>query len=366
MSDELFPDINFDEMNELDICEEILCPLLRHLGYRTGTENNILRERQIELRYPHIFLWWENPKKDPKFAGIPNYICEVRGYGRWMIEAKPPTQEIGQHDIEQAHSYSVHSEIRAPVFVVSNGRRFLILEANRGPNDAPLVDLGYEDLPGSLQLLEGILAPDSIRKRYSITPVDVGKPLAQGLGSFAKITGGTVRYDNVADLMDEVPPGIEIPDYANIQNLVGVNFYVAGNDCMRDENNGIVANIRIPQIRDKLKSIAEVLDMEVMPYRCSDSEISTDPEAPSIFEFEMNRVVPAGTEMFNVLTRKSVAAPMDVAIAVFGEATGHLDGQTFSGLFTSRQISECEIPVVGSSIRMWLFLRGVFCIEFEG
>jgi hypothetical protein len=48
-----FKSYNFDCLNETDIREEIVSPLLRLLDYRSGTENNIIREQY--LSYPHMF-----------------------------------------------------------------------------------------------------------------------------------------------------------------------------------------------------------------------------------------------------------------------------------------------------------------------
>ena len=45
-----FPIYNFDSMGETDVREEVIAPLLRYLGYRSGTLNNIIREQH--LSYP--------------------------------------------------------------------------------------------------------------------------------------------------------------------------------------------------------------------------------------------------------------------------------------------------------------------------
>jgi hypothetical protein len=39
-----FPDFDFEKLGETDVREEILAPLLRSLGYRSGTENDVIRE----------------------------------------------------------------------------------------------------------------------------------------------------------------------------------------------------------------------------------------------------------------------------------------------------------------------------------
>ncbi len=48
----LFPDLDFEVMNEAAVREEIVAPLMRVLGFRSGTANNIIRE--LKLVYPRI------------------------------------------------------------------------------------------------------------------------------------------------------------------------------------------------------------------------------------------------------------------------------------------------------------------------
>ena len=106
-----FPPMNFDGMNEADIRAEVIDPLLRHLGYQSGTEFNIVRERA--LRYPRRSLG-RKKSSDPEIKGRPDYILEkIRGLDRWIVEAKPPGSDISQDDIEQAFSYAFLPEVAA-------------------------------------------------------------------------------------------------------------------------------------------------------------------------------------------------------------------------------------------------------------
>ena len=58
---------SFDTMNETDVREEIVRPLLKRLGYQHGTEANIITEKT--LRYERAFLGRKNPKRDPPSSG---------------------------------------------------------------------------------------------------------------------------------------------------------------------------------------------------------------------------------------------------------------------------------------------------------
>ena len=57
----LFDLISFNNLNETDIREEILAPMVRRLGYRSGTIDNVIREQS--LRYPRVFIGRKKLKK---------------------------------------------------------------------------------------------------------------------------------------------------------------------------------------------------------------------------------------------------------------------------------------------------------------
>ncbi|MGJ7536168.1 MULTISPECIES: hypothetical protein [unclassified Variovorax] len=53
----------FDAMNEADVREEVIAPLIKAMGYRTGTENNVLRE--LSLTYSRVQLGREKANDPP-------------------------------------------------------------------------------------------------------------------------------------------------------------------------------------------------------------------------------------------------------------------------------------------------------------
>ena len=65
----LFPPAPFDRMGEADVREEILAPLVKLLGYRSGTKYDVLREQTLTLRYPKTSLGRKNPAKDVALRG---------------------------------------------------------------------------------------------------------------------------------------------------------------------------------------------------------------------------------------------------------------------------------------------------------
>ncbi len=147
----MFPALPFEKLNEADIREEVIAPLLRLLGYQSGTANNIIREQS--LRYPRLFLGRKDPKKDPELRGKADYILEVGGRLRWVVEAKSPEVAIDIDAIEQAWTYSNHPEVRAIYFAVSNGRRITVFRTADGPNAGPVLSLAYEELDAKFHVL---------------------------------------------------------------------------------------------------------------------------------------------------------------------------------------------------------------------
>ncbi len=166
----MFEPLKFEELNETDIREEVLAPLVRTLGYRSGTSHNVIREQS--LRYPRAFLGRKDVKKDPLLRGKADYILEANGKVRWVIEAKAPDVEINIDSIEQAWSYANHAEVRAVYFVLSNGKILQIFQTNQGPNSGPIFSVTYEALEQKLSNIKNILSPEAIlRDHPEIAPV---------------------------------------------------------------------------------------------------------------------------------------------------------------------------------------------------
>ena len=106
-----FPQLDFDQFNEADVREEVIAPLLRELGYRSGTEHDVIREQL--LRYPRQVLGRKDRSKDPELRGKADYILEANHRIRWVIEAKAPGTSLTDDHIEQAWTYANHAEVQA-------------------------------------------------------------------------------------------------------------------------------------------------------------------------------------------------------------------------------------------------------------
>ena len=151
--------ISFEGMNEADVREEFVTPLLRRLGYRSGFKHNIVREQS--LRYPRSSLG-RKKRSDPMLRGKADYICEANGRIRWVIEAKAPSESLGIDEAEQAYTYARHPEVRAVYFCLTNGHEFVVYRTDESPDAGPVLTVDYDDFPAGFSRIESLLSPAAV------------------------------------------------------------------------------------------------------------------------------------------------------------------------------------------------------------
>lgn len=312
----MFEPLQFEKMNEADVREEVLAPLVGILGYRSGHIHNVIREQS--LRYPRIFLGRKNPKKDSLLRGEADYILEADGKVRWVIEAKAPNVEINIDEIEQAYSYANHPEIRAVYFVLSNGKTFQIFQTNQGPESMPVFSITYSELTEKISCIKNILSPEAIlRDHPAITP-DFGEPLAPGLRSVVRIANGLIKYEKNT---------LGLPVFNELQTGI------AGGAIERDEKRRMVACIRTTGPSRSLQELNERLGLSIFEMISDDSTISTDPEKPSLFIYENTVILPSGEELLDLNTWKKVTLTNNISCHTVTKARGFLEGNKFAGQF---------------------------------
>ena len=77
----------------------------------------------------------------------------VRNRNFWIIEAKAPDQEeLPEQAISQAYFYSIHSEVNARYFMVTNGLTTVLYDARTlGDDYEPVLKIRQAALQGSRQ-----------------------------------------------------------------------------------------------------------------------------------------------------------------------------------------------------------------------
>ena len=272
----------FEDMNETDVREIIVRPLLAKLGYEHGTDNNIRTEQTF--RYGKAYLGRKNPSKDPPLTGRADYILEVIGVGRWVVEVKAPSEEISRGVVEQAHTYAAHPEVAALFFLVTNGRMFQLYRTSA--LSAPLMSWNWEDTDEVLMALGNLIGPEAIKRKMKLLDVDKGKPLSNNIASAVNIIGGFIRYEDHTTnhpLLDtSLINGLELP--------------VTGGEVKRIEDGRIYATIKLAKSAPLLGSISEIARRdEEFDFYSSVEYISNNSEAPTIFQSLYNSSTPAGT-----------------------------------------------------------------------
>jgi hypothetical protein len=314
-----FPNFNFEELNETDVREEIIAPLLRELGYRSGTENDVIREQS--LKYPRSFLG-RKKNNDPILRGKADYICEIINKTRWVIEAKAPSEPISDTDaIEQAWSYANHPEIRAIYFCVCNGLAFSIYQTNKGADAPAIFECLYEEMKEKLSLIKNILSPEAIFRDYPTYEPDYGEPLSSNLRSFARLTNGKITYES---------------NSSNLKPLEGMVMTITDGSVERTKAGKIEAYIKTQVPFQQLQNLNEQLGLHEFNLETEDSSISINSDAPTTFIGKNEIVLPRGIKVLDLVTWQEVELQINLSVVTETIAVGSLHDNTFNGSFTAK------------------------------
>lgn len=307
----------FEDMNETDVREIVVRPLLARLGYEHGTTANIRTEQTF--RYERAFLGRKNPAKDPPLIGRADYILEIASIGRWVVEVKGPNEELSRDVVEQAHTYAAHPEVAAIFFLVTNGRSFRLYRTSA--LDAPLMAWDYDDTDEVFLALLNLVGPEAIRRKMELLKPDKGKPLAPNLGSVVQIIGGWFQYE----------------DHAGSHPLIGADAVnglrmpVTGGSVSRADDGRLYANLKTAKAFPLMGEMADLIEShDGYDYFSSDEYVSLDREKPTIFQNFIQSETPAGTQM-NFPGFGTLAAPFAFRYAARTEAVGFVEGDTFKG-----------------------------------
>ena len=328
----LFEPIDFTQLNETDVREEILAPLLRQLGYRSGTSNNIIREQT--LRYPRRSLGRKKPNADPELRGKADYICEVDRRIRWTIEAKSPGGGITDDDVEQAFTYANHPEVHGVYFCLCNGLEFRIYRTVEGP-ESRVLTISYGEINQKYDVLENVLSPSAIIRDYPAYVVDVGKPIGRGLRSVVRIAGGYIEYSE---------------NSLNSPVLKGLISTITGGAIERDENGWLTALVHTQSPFASMQRLNERLGLSNLDLVSKEGALSVDPGAPTKFSLAQRAFFSKGERMFNLATWSEIELPINIICNAETIAEGALVGQNFSGTF--HQFLRLDFPGIPPQIML--------------
>ena len=310
-----FP-LSIDGFNEADVREEIIAPLLRHLGYQAQGAANIIREQS--LRYPKAFLGRKDPHRDPPLRGRADYILEVDRLVRWTIEAKPSTAPISTDDVEQAYSYACHPEVRAVFFCIINGAELRIYQTNQGPGSPPILALSYSELADAVSRLANVIGPQAIRRDHPRVDIDSGEPIGPGLRSVVRIVSGFIEF---AECRPPVPL------------LAELTLSISEGAIERNEDRELVVYV---QGRSPFRSVNELnkrLGLNQLELVSTDSTLSVNVELPTVFRQEVTVVLPTGATFPNLLGTGDLVLQQNLTCDSVTVASGVLHGTRLVGRF---------------------------------
>ncbi len=323
----------FERMNETDVREEVIAPLLRRLGYQSGTRNDVVREQL--LRYPRLFIGRKDRQKDPELRGKADYILEVDKRVRWVIEAKAPAAKLGLEEIEQAWTYANHPEVRAVYFAICNGPRLVVYRTAEGPECPPVLSLEYEQIETLFQSLDNLLGRDALLRDFPTTNVDVGLPIAIGLRSVARVTNGIVRFENNSSEL-------------SVLNELQTN--ISSGAIERDERDRLVAFLTMAGPTRSIQRLSERLGLASFEMISEDRQLSSLSGKPTVFHYQDRIVLPKGEKLLDLQSWREIELPFNIVCDVKASAEGTYSDRVFAGTFRTvmRYVQFSTIEMSGS------------------
>lgn len=313
----IFAQHNIETMNEDDVAGELVRPLCRALGYSQGNPEANLRS-QVALQYDKAFLGHKNPGKDPVLRGRPDFVCEVVSYTRWVVEAKSPVIELSVDDSYQAHTYATHPEIAAELYMLTNGREFRLYRV--GKPEKVILAWSADQTDDMLPVLKNILGPEAMKRRASVK-MDLGKPLAEGIGSALEIVSGHVVYERTT---------ATIPLQTSIDGLTNSIY---GDSVKRLEDGRISAEINVRSAFAELEEINSAIGFSSLTFNTSEEFLSTDREKPTLLQNIISATIAAGTEFPRTLLSPGGKLAIGFKADCYTEALGFIEGNVFKGTF---------------------------------
>jgi tRNA A-37 threonylcarbamoyl transferase component Bud32 len=136
--------------NEAEVQHFFIPRLLELLGYDTPEETPA--EAQLEFLIAAA-------GRDRIPLKRPDFLVRTNGRTLLVIETKAPSEVFSRDDIEQALSYARHEDVRAPLTMLANGKRILVLESDTRHE---LLDLTQAELSERYRELHLLLSKETL------------------------------------------------------------------------------------------------------------------------------------------------------------------------------------------------------------
>ncbi|RDJ22002.1 hypothetical protein DWF00_27160 [Bosea caraganae] len=156
--------LDLSNLNETDVREAFLAPLIDTLGYIRGSDYTVLTEQQYALNPLFLSVGSKRIKLDYRF--------NTYRTGFWLLEAKEGTAtdpntppQITSDMIGQAHFYAHHREVDCPLFGVSNGWFTNLYDRDSENPLDPVLSIPQRDIVARYSELYALIGFDQITFR---------------------------------------------------------------------------------------------------------------------------------------------------------------------------------------------------------
>ncbi|HTO17142.1 MAG TPA: DNA methyltransferase [Edaphocola sp.] len=147
-----FQILKSEEFKEDAVREELINPILKHLGYRSFGHNRIIYSKSLSHPFVNI------GSKKRKINIVPDYLFEINGKNSWILDAKAPNENITSgENVEQAYSYAIHPDIKADIFALCNGKEFAAFSIDHAE---PILFFQLSEIDKHWENIQGFLSPD--------------------------------------------------------------------------------------------------------------------------------------------------------------------------------------------------------------
>ncbi|TOJ02866.1 type I restriction enzyme HsdR N-terminal domain-containing protein, partial [Vibrio parahaemolyticus] len=121
-----FSILDAPDFKEDAVREELVLPIIKALGYSVTGDSRIIRSKS--LVHPYVAIG----SQQRKVSIVPDYVFTSDSSPYWILDAKSPNESIlkSKH-VEQAYSYAIHPEVRAPLYALCNGREFVLFDVKK-------------------------------------------------------------------------------------------------------------------------------------------------------------------------------------------------------------------------------------------
>lgn len=308
-------------MNETDVREAIVRPLLITLGWARGTYADILTE--YPLTYGHYFLGHQKAS-DPVIRGKADYVCQLVGLTRWTVEVKRGNHKLTIKDVHQAHSYAAHPEVAAPLFLLTNGTEFKLYQL--GVLEKPALEWTVHEIDDRMSEIAAQLSPLAVERRFNALRINRNVEIGTGLSTHAKIAGGAITY---REFFAKSPKTLDV-----LKAREGTRSFIREGLANRADDGRLHVKILVRQGDAKYDVLAKLMNLECFSFDSIDKQISIDRENPTIFTGQSRGLMQAGTDVSMIPGVALAQAPYTVSFSTSIRITAFLDRDTVKGTFT--------------------------------